>query len=144
MHGTSRLGNPSFCVEVVRINQHTDHPPCSYRRPLAPFFSSRSYINVYTYRLEEVLSTRRYLAGDRVTLSDVRVFPSLVRFDEVYNVYFKCNRKRVADYPNILNYCRDLYQNFPEGFASTTEMDHIKVREQCHASKEYYSAPAFR
>lgn len=79
-------------------------------------------------RLEEVLSTRRYLAGDRMTLSDVRVFPSLVRFDEVYNVYFKCNKKRLADCPNILNYVRDLFQSFPEAFASTTDMDHIRVR----------------
>lgn len=63
-----------------------------------------------------------------MTLSDVRVFPSLVRFDEVYNVYFKCNKKRIVDYPNILNYCRDLYQSYPDGFASTTHMDHIKVR----------------
>lgn len=80
-------------------------------------------------RLEQVLSTRRYLAGNRVTLSDVRVFPSLVRFDEVYNVYFKCNKKRLADYPNILNYVRDLYQSHPEGFAATTDMDHIRVRK---------------
>ncbi|CAM9382986.1 unnamed protein product [Pylaiella littoralis] len=83
-------------------------------------------------KLENILSTRRYLAGDRVTLSDVRVFPSLVRFDEVYNVYFKCNKKRLVDYPNILNYVRDLYQSSPEGFASTTDMDHIR--------KHYYTS----
>lgn len=64
-----------------------------------------------------------------MTLSDVRVFPSLVRFDEVYNVYFKCNKKRLVDYPNILNYVRDLYQSYPEGFAATTDMDHIRVRK---------------
>ena len=81
-----------------------------------------------TVRLEEILSTRRYLAGDRVTLSDVRVFPSLVRFDEVYSVYFKCNKKRLVDYPNVLNYVRDLYQRYPVGFADTTNMDHIRVR----------------
>lgn len=52
----------------------------------------------------------------------------MIRFDEVYNVYFKCNKKRLVDYPNVLNYCRDLYQTYPEGFASTTHMDHIKVR----------------
>eukprot|EP00903_Cladosiphon_okamuranus_P005623 g5592.t1 len=83
-------------------------------------------------KLDQVLSTRRYLAGDRVTLSDVRVFPSLVRFDEVYNVYFKCNKKRLVDYPNILNYVRDLYQTYPDGFAATTDMDHIR--------KHYYTS----
>lgn len=57
------------------------------------------------------------------------MFPSLVRFDEVYNVYFKCNKKRLVDYPNILNYVRDLYQSYPEGFAATTDMDHIRVSE---------------
>ncbi|CAN0220956.1 unnamed protein product [Ascophyllum nodosum] len=85
-------------------------------------------------KLEEILSTRRYLAGDRVTLSDVRVFPSLVRFDEVYSVYFKCNKKRLVDYPNVLNYVRDLYQRYPVGFADTTNMDHIR--------KHYYTSHA--
>ncbi|CAM9607538.1 unnamed protein product [Sphacelaria rigidula] len=77
-------------------------------------------------KLEQLLATRRYLAGNRMSMSDVRVFPSLIRFDEVYSVYFKCNKKRIVDYPNILNYVRDLYQTFPEGFADTTQMDHIR------------------
>lgn len=98
------------------MTQHTIHT------------NEQTNIHTRAHRLEEVLSTRRYLAGDRVTLSDVRVFPSLARFDEVYNVYFKCNKKRLVDFPNILNYLRDLYQTYPEGFASTTEMDHIRVR----------------
>lgn len=58
------------------------------------------------------------------------MFPSLVRFDEVYNVYFKCNKNRLVDYPNILNYVRDLYQSHPDGFAATTDMDHIRVRRR--------------
>ncbi|CAM9331532.1 unnamed protein product [Choristocarpus tenellus] len=82
-------------------------------------------------KLEEILASRRYLAGDRVTLSDVRLYPTLARFDEVYNVYFKCNKKRIVDYPNILNYIRDLYQNYP-AFADTTNMDHIR--------KHYYTS----
>ena len=83
------------------------------RHVSAPNNTHNTHTNEHTHRLEEVLSTRRYLAGDRVTLSDVRVFPSLARFDEVYNVYFKCNKKRLADFPNILNYLRDLYQTYP-------------------------------
>lgn len=102
-----------------------------FLRLFPPLFLSRARKNEkYIYkRLDQVLSTRRYLAGDRVTLSDVRVFPSLARFDEVYNVYFKCNKKRLVDYPNILNYVRDLYQSYPDGFAATTDMDHIRVRK---------------
>lgn len=97
------------------------------------------FSRVQKQRLDQVLSTRRYLAGNRVTLSDVRVFPSLLRFDEVYNVYFKCNKKRLVDYPNILNYVRDLYQSYPEGFAATTDMDHIRVRIMGEGISKYLS-----
>jgi putative glutathione S-transferase len=74
--------------------------------------------------LEERLTTRRYLAGDAVTEADWRLFTTLVRFDAVYYGHFKCNRCRIADYPNLSNYLRDLYQH--EGVAGTVHMDHIK------------------
>lgn len=79
-----------------------------------------------------------------MTLSDVRVFPSLARFDEVYNVYFKCNKKRLVDFPNVLNYVRDLYQSYPDGFAATTEMDHIRVRKTRGGGQVPRLLPAFR
>ncbi len=73
--------------------------------------------------LEERLSTRRYLMGDRVTEADWRLVVTLFRFDLVYHLHFKCNRKRVIDYPNLWAYTRELYQ-WP-GVAETVNFDHI-------------------
>ncbi len=73
--------------------------------------------------LEDRLSTRRYLMGDRVTEADWRLFTTLVRFDPVYHLHFKCNLKRLIDYPNLWAYARELYQ-WP-GVAETTHFDHI-------------------
>jgi len=76
-------------------------------------------------RLEGLLSSQRYLVGNNFTEADIRLFMTLVRFDEVYVVYFKCNKKRIADYPCILNYCRDLYQL--HCMAECIDMEHIKI-----------------
>lgn len=75
-------------------------------------------------RLEERLSGRRYLAGARVTEADWRLFTTLVRFDPVYFGHFKCNLRRIEDYPNLSNYLRDLYQT--PGVAGTVDFLHIK------------------
>lgn len=64
---------------------------------------------IYLDKLEQLLSEQRFVAGNRLTLSDIRTFVTLVRFDEVYVVYFKCNKKQIIEYPNILNYCREIY-----------------------------------
>ncbi len=74
--------------------------------------------------LEERLASQRYLAGPGITEADWRLFPTLVRFDAVYHGHFKCNLRRVADYPNLSNYLRDLHQQ--PGIAATVNMDHIK------------------
>jgi putative glutathione S-transferase len=74
--------------------------------------------------LEDRLSRQRYLAGDRITEADWRLFTTLVRFDPVYVGHFKCNRQRIADYPNLSNYLRDLHQ--VPGVAATVSLDHIK------------------
>ncbi|KQR69132.1 glutathione S-transferase family protein [Rhizobium sp. Leaf341] len=74
--------------------------------------------------LEERLSTRRYLTGARVTEADWRLFTTLVRFDPVYVGHFKCNIRRIADYPNLQGYLKDLYQT--PGVAGTVDMRHIK------------------
>lgn len=74
--------------------------------------------------MEDILSAQRYLAGDRVTEADWRAFATLVRFDQVYHTHFKCNKKRISEYPNLSNYTRELYQ-YP-GIADTVNVDEIK------------------
>jgi putative glutathione S-transferase len=74
--------------------------------------------------LEARLSRQRYLAGNAITEADWRLFPTLVRFDAVYYSHFKCNLRRIVDYPNLWSYLRDLYQQ--PGIAATVNMDHIK------------------
>jgi len=73
--------------------------------------------------LEERLSHQRYVAGDRLTEADWRLFTTLLRFDPVYHGHFKCNRKRLVDYPNLWALTRELYQ--VPGVAETVNMDHI-------------------
>ena len=75
-------------------------------------------------RLEQRLSRQRYLAGHRITEADWRLFTTLIRFDAVYYSHFKCNLRRISDYPNLSYYLRDLYQQ--PGVAATVNMDHIK------------------
>ena len=75
-------------------------------------------------QLEGRLAGQRYLAGDRITEADWRLFPTLIRFDEVYHGHFKCNIRRLVDYPNLWGYTRELYQ--VEGVAATVDFDHIK------------------
>ena len=73
--------------------------------------------------LEGHLASNRYLMGNRVTEADWRLFPTLIRFDAVYHLHFKCNRARIVDYPAIWGYLRELYQ-WP-GVAGTVFLDHI-------------------
>ncbi|WP_299021339.1 glutathione S-transferase family protein [uncultured Photobacterium sp.] len=75
-------------------------------------------------KLESHLEDSRYLVGNTLTEADWRLFTTLVRFDAVYVGHFKCNLKRIADYPNIQGYLKELYQ-YP-GIAETVDFDHIK------------------
>lgn len=75
--------------------------------------------------LEEILSRRRYLCGDRVTEADWRLFSTLVRFDPVYHGHFKCNLRRLVDYPNLWGHTRELYQ-WP-GIKETIDIGAIKL-----------------
>ena len=88
----------------------------AYEAAVVPLFDTLDW-------LEERLSTRRYLMGDQLTEADWRLFPTLVRFDSVYHLHFKCNRKRIIDYPNLWAYTRELYQ--VPGVAGTVDFDHI-------------------
>lgn len=74
--------------------------------------------------VESVLGNHRYLAGDRITEADWRLFTTLVRFDPVYHGHFKCNIRRIEDYPSITGYLRELYQ-YP-GIAETVDIEEIK------------------
>ncbi|MFP7569784.1 glutathione S-transferase family protein [Marivita sp. S2033] len=88
----------------------------AYDAAVVPLFDSLDW-------LEERLSTRRYLMGDTITEADWRLFTTLVRFDSVYHLHFKCNRRRIIHYPNLWGYTRELYQ-WP-GVAETVNFDHI-------------------
>jgi glutathionyl-hydroquinone reductase len=74
--------------------------------------------------LEERLATSRYLVGERLTEADWRLFTTLIRFDPVYVGHFKCNVRRIADYPNLSGYLRELYQ--VPGIKETVDFTHIK------------------
>lgn len=74
--------------------------------------------------LEHRLSHQRYLVGDQITEADWRLFTTLVRFDAVYVGHFKCNGKRIVDYPNLHNFMLELYQQ--PGIEDTVNLDHIK------------------
>ena len=88
----------------------------AYDAAVGPLFDTLDWI-------EERLSDHRYLMGDTVTEADWRLFTTLIRFDPVYHLHFKCNRKRIIDYPNMWAYLRELYQ-WP-GIAGTVNMSHI-------------------
>ncbi|MGB7452366.1 MAG: glutathione S-transferase family protein [Lysobacterales bacterium] len=89
----------------------------AYEEAVVPLFETLDW-------LEERLSNQRYLLGDRLTEADWRLFTTLVRFDPVYVGHFKCNIRRLADYPNLWAYTRDLYQH--GSVADTVDMGHIK------------------
>ena len=75
-------------------------------------------------RVERILSKKRYLVGDQLTEADVRLFTTLIRFDVVYVGHFKCNLRRIEDYPHLSNYVRDIYQT--GALADTVNFEHIK------------------
>ncbi|WP_220719761.1 glutathione S-transferase family protein [Agarivorans litoreus] len=89
----------------------------AYQEAVFPLFESLDF-------LEHILSNNRYLLGDQLTEADWRLFTTLIRFDAVYVGHFKCNLKRIVDYPNIDGYMRELYQI--DGVAETINFDHIK------------------
>jgi putative glutathione S-transferase len=74
--------------------------------------------------LEERLAKQHFLVGDQLTEADIRLYTTLARFDSVYVGHFKCNLRRLVDYPNLWGYARDLYQR--PAFCDTTNFDHIK------------------
>lgn len=89
----------------------------AYEEAVLPLFATLDW-------LEDKLKSQRYLCGDQITEADWRLFTTLIRFDPVYVGHFKCNLKRLLDYPNLWAYTRDLYQQ--DGIDETINMHHIK------------------
>ncbi|HEU4977216.1 MAG TPA: glutathione S-transferase family protein [Baekduia sp.] len=140
-------------ADIIRmLNRWSDHGPDLYPADLRPAIdelNERIYhcVNNGVYRagfattqeayeeafdelfgtldwLDDLLATRRYLLDDQITEADWRLFVTLVRFDAVYVGHFKCNLRRIDDYPHLSGYLRDLYQQ--PGVADTVDFDHIK------------------
>lgn len=140
-----RMFNSAFAA----MQQSTyDYYPAALREPIdeindyvyhninngvykAGFATTQDAYNEAVYALfdaldtvEERLQSQRYLCGNQITEADWRLFTTLVRFDAVYAGHFKCNLRRIVDYPALWGYLRDLYQH--NGIASTVNMNHIK------------------
>jgi putative glutathione S-transferase len=89
-------------------------------------------------KVDSILQKQRYIAGDQFTEADIRLFVTLLRFDEVYTVYFKCNTRSVATTPAIINYCREIYQM--PGVKETVDMEQIKLHYYAsHPELNFYS-----
>lgn len=95
----------------------------AYEEAITPLFDALDW-------LDERLSSQRYLTGHTITEADWRLFTTLIRFDPVYVGHFKCNIRRIVDYPNLSGYLLDLYQQ--PGVSDTVNMEHIK--------KHYYAS----
>jgi glutathionyl-hydroquinone reductase len=89
----------------------------AYEEAVVPLFDTLDWI-------EQKLAKQRFLAGNRMTEADIRLFTTLIRFDAVYFGHFKCNLRRIVDYPNLSAYTRDIYQH--PGVAATVNFEHIK------------------
>jgi putative glutathione S-transferase len=98
---------------------------CGLAKSQAAYEESFGKLFAALDELETRLGQQRWLVGDRFTEADLRLFPTLVRFDTVYYVLFKCNRRRLVDYPNLWNYTREIYQM--PGVAETVDFARIKL-----------------
>jgi putative glutathione S-transferase len=120
-----------FRAEIDRLNDviyrtvNNGVYRCGFARSQAAYEASYDALFATLDELEARLGRQRYLVGHQLTEADWRLFPTLVRFDVAYNSLFKCNRQRIADYPNLLNYMRELYQ--VPGIAATVKARHYVI-----------------
>ena len=98
---------------------------CGFARSQEAYEASYDLLFKTLDELEARLGRQRYLVGRQITEADWRLFPTLARFDVAYFSLFKCNRQRIADYPNLLNYMRELYQ--VPGVAATVKPRHYVI-----------------
>jgi putative glutathione S-transferase len=116
---------PALRAEIDAINERVYHHVnngvyrCGFAKTQASYEEAYDGLFATLDELEERLSRRRYLLGDQLTEADWRLYPTLVRFDVAYFSIFKCNKKRIADYPNLSNYMRELHS--APGVAATTK-----------------------
>lgn len=103
---------------------------CGFARKQLPYDQAVKELYEALDRCEEILSKQRFLCGNTLSEADVRLFVTIIRFDEVYAVHFKCNKKLLREYPNLFNYTKDIYQT--KGVGSSVHMEHIK--------KHYYGS----
>lgn len=106
-----KLRRASYCAGFATTQE-------AYETAFSKLFDSLDWV-------EDMLSKQRYLVGEQLTEADWRLFTTLIRFDAVYFRHFKTNRQRVADYPAMSAYLRELYQ--VPGVAETVNFDHIKT-----------------
>ncbi len=115
-------------IDEISLDIYTDVNNGVYRTGFSG--SQAAYEDAYLTlfarldKLEEHLTSRRYLVGDTITEADVRLFPTLVRFDAVYHGHFKCNRNKISEMPALWGYLRDLFQT--PGFGDTVQFDQVK------------------
>jgi putative glutathione S-transferase len=110
--------------ELVFPNVNLGVYKCGFAKNQLDYDDAFNNLFLNLNKLEEILSKSRYLCGDQLTEADIKLWTTLLRFDEIYYVYFKCNQKKIVDFTNLLNYCRDIYQT--PGVDSTVNMDHIR------------------
>lgn len=128
--GGPALYPPESAAEIDRVNERVYETlnngvyRCGFARTQQAYEAAFWPLFETLDWLEELLGRRRFLLGSAPTEADWRLFPTLVRFDAVYHGHFKCNLRRLIDYPNLWGYTRELYQ-WP-GVAATVELDEIK------------------
>lgn len=103
---------------------------CGFAKKQGPYDEAVAKLYEALDKCEAILANQRFICGNVLTEADIRLFVTLIRFDEVYAVHFKCNKKLLREYPNLFNYTKDIYQ-IP-GMSSTVHMDHI--------TKHYYGS----
>lgn len=114
---------PDFPSQPKHETHHTPNRPtnqCGFATSQRAYEAAVGDVFAGLDQVEAILSKQRFLAGDALTEADARLFPTVVRFDAVYNSLFRCTRRRVADYPSLTQWLREVYQ-LP-GVAATADV----------------------